>query len=810
MFFIQTSQVFHSQQQQQPQQPQRSQSQPPHLTSTQTHHQDKDVKPLSIPHHPFIVNNLIKLSKFTISNSIYIIALFYLFTIQSAQAFSIQYHQLYSRQVSNSSSSTHYPQHAISFDIQALFIPILVCLSGIFAGLTLGYMSLDSTQLCVLAKSGTSEQQRLAKKIAPLRKDGHLLLITLLIANMMANETLPLVSDKVLGGGVQAAVVSTVLVIIFSEIIPQSVCSTYGLQIGAACAKPVQLLVYLLYPICWPIAWLLTKILGPHSGVIYRRAELKELVNLHASQGHHGGDLNQDVVTIVGAAIDLQERVVRDSMTALDHCFMLNVDTQLDYETLLAVLESGHSRIPVYEETADRHGSTRRKILGALLTKQLILIDPEDGVPLRDFPLNPLPVVADNMPLLNILNSFQEGRSHLAIVCPRQPKVAFAPLPVNKPMNESNVEPTNESDIEIKTEPDPAEKKSFFRFFQRKSKKVSVDEGKVEEPSSKAMSEKNTSTTQVNHSSFWPLLTDQPVGIITLEDVLEELLGEQIYDETDHDERGNMAVHPYVPPEAAEAMRRSSARTELPSVPTKNKRWSLSTFRSSSMGKSRPQQPKQSFEDELLHGNYEEVVTPTDEQKPAMDKTHDLKDKNSDKPLVSHHEHIELGPTNSVCPSSLNSSHHAISQSINSPYLTTPSQTGAKIDLGIQTRSLNSSLNGGGTNTTFSDVISLERGRRAAARGIGPGSLGHPHTTRTGSFKGPASSSLLKVSKRISKDKERKADEDEDGKEDGQEGGKESGKEGGKEDGKEDGKEALKENEMDLKVEAENLNEGIK
>lgn len=104
---------------------------------------------------------------------------------------------------------------------------------------------------------------------------------------------------------------------------------------------------------------------------------MKELVNLHASQGHHGGDLNQDVVTIVGAAIDLQERVVRDSMTALDHCFMLNVDTQLDYETLVAVLESGHSRIPVYEDTLDQNGVTRRKILGALLTKQLILIDPE-------------------------------------------------------------------------------------------------------------------------------------------------------------------------------------------------------------------------------------------------------------------------------------------------------------------------------------------------------------------------------------------------------------------------------------------------
>jgi metal transporter CNNM len=36
-----------------------------------------------------------------------------------------------------------------------ILIPILVVLSGIFAGLTLGYMSLDETQLHVLSISGT-------------------------------------------------------------------------------------------------------------------------------------------------------------------------------------------------------------------------------------------------------------------------------------------------------------------------------------------------------------------------------------------------------------------------------------------------------------------------------------------------------------------------------------------------------------------------------------------------------------------------------------------------------------------------------
>lgn len=39
-----------------------------------------------------------------------------------------------------------------------------------------------------------------------------------------------------------------------------------------------------------------------------------------------------------------------------------------------------------------------------------------DAVPLRKIPLNKVPFVPKNMPLLGILDKFQEGRSHMAIV----------------------------------------------------------------------------------------------------------------------------------------------------------------------------------------------------------------------------------------------------------------------------------------------------------------------------------------------------------------------------------------------------------
>ena len=58
-----------------------------------------------------------------------------------------------------------------------------------------------------------SKQREYANKIIPVRKNGHLLLVSLLLANMIVNETLPVISDQVLGGGVSAVAVSTVLIV---------------------------------------------------------------------------------------------------------------------------------------------------------------------------------------------------------------------------------------------------------------------------------------------------------------------------------------------------------------------------------------------------------------------------------------------------------------------------------------------------------------------------------------------------------------------------------------------------------------------
>ena len=54
---------------------------------------------------------------------------------------------------------------------------------------------------------------------------------------------------------------------------------------------------------------------------------------------------------------------------------MLSADTLMDEETLMKVLRLGHSRVPVHAP------GNRQAILGILLVKELVLIDPGKKVP---------------------------------------------------------------------------------------------------------------------------------------------------------------------------------------------------------------------------------------------------------------------------------------------------------------------------------------------------------------------------------------------------------------------------------------------
>ncbi|QLQ80328.1 hypothetical protein HG537_0D03290 [Torulaspora globosa] len=287
---------------------------------------------------------------------------------------------------------------------------VLVLLGGVFAGLTLGLMGQDEIYLKVISSSGTVQEQKLAKKVLGLINRGkHWVLVTLLLSNVITNETLPIVLDRCLGGGWQAVVSSTALIVVFGEIIPQSVCVKYGLQVGAFFAPFVLVLMYVMYPVAYPIAALLDYMLGEDHGTMYKKSGLKTLVTLHRTMG--GVErLSQDEVTIISAVLDLKEKKVREIMTPIENVFTISADTVLDEKHVAEIFDSGFSRIPIYLPNEPTN------FIGMLLVRILISYDPEDCLPVSHFPLATLPETSPSTSCLNILNYFQEGKSHMCVV----------------------------------------------------------------------------------------------------------------------------------------------------------------------------------------------------------------------------------------------------------------------------------------------------------------------------------------------------------------------------------------------------------
>lgn len=74
-------------------------------------------------------------------------------------------------------------------------------------------MGQDSIYLQVLAGDPNEPQHKNAKRVLDLLSRGkHWVLVTLLLANVIVNESLPVVLDRTLGGGIAAVVGSTVLI----------------------------------------------------------------------------------------------------------------------------------------------------------------------------------------------------------------------------------------------------------------------------------------------------------------------------------------------------------------------------------------------------------------------------------------------------------------------------------------------------------------------------------------------------------------------------------------------------------------------
>jgi len=290
---------------------------------------------------------------------------------------------------------------------------ILLALSGLFSGLTLGLLGLDPVSLKIVSKGDTTNA-KYAQQIIPIRAKGNLLLCTLLLGNVAVNSALSILLANFTGGVVGFAL-STTCIVVFGEILPQAACSRYALYIGSKVIGLVRILIFILSPLAWPISKLLDWILGDELGLVYTNRELENLVEVHKMQGQ----LPPVTAGIMQGALDFSKLTVESVMTEWKSVFHLSSDAKLDFDTLEKIFKSGHSRVPVLETRNTMYEEVSSNVIGLLFVKDLILLDPEDELPIQniiDTFRHDLKHIDYGTSVKEILDEFRVGRSHLAIV----------------------------------------------------------------------------------------------------------------------------------------------------------------------------------------------------------------------------------------------------------------------------------------------------------------------------------------------------------------------------------------------------------
>lgn len=284
--------------------------------------------------------------------------------------------------------------------MEYLIIFFLISLSAIFSGLTLGFFSLNKDDL----KRKAELKNKDAVKIYKIRENGNLLLCTLLIGNVAVNSALSIFLSSITSG-VVGGIIATGMIVIFGEIVPQATFSRYALTLGSKLAWLVKVLIFIFYPICSPLAWLLDKALGEEIPTIYSKKELAKLIEEH--EDSEKSDLDADEERIIKGALSFSHKTVRDIMTPRTEIVSLHCDQALDNKTQKKIKESGRSRIVVYKKDIN-------DIIGILYVKDLVSVNLNNKT-VKNVIRKKAIFVDDEKPLDDLLNAFKKTRNHLFI-----------------------------------------------------------------------------------------------------------------------------------------------------------------------------------------------------------------------------------------------------------------------------------------------------------------------------------------------------------------------------------------------------------
>lgn len=231
-------------------------------------------------------------------------------------------------------------------------------------------------------------------------------LVTLLVGPLWWTlwDTLPWLEEIKWALALSLLLLATMVVVGLGEFLPEALARRTPEQASIQFAPLVMTLQLVLAPATRLIVWVSTRVAGERAPLVTEE-EIKTLVDA----GEEGGAIEEDEKEMIYSILDISETWAREVMVPRIDVVALEAGTPLSDAVKLA-LESGHSRIPVYDDGIDH-------ILGMLYVKDLLRLyySANSTKTLRDI-LRPAHFIPETKLLNDLLAELQQKRIHMAIV----------------------------------------------------------------------------------------------------------------------------------------------------------------------------------------------------------------------------------------------------------------------------------------------------------------------------------------------------------------------------------------------------------
>jgi putative hemolysin len=317
--------------------------------------------------------------------------------------------------------------HVPQFDAVAWWQLAILIVALIFCGLASAAETALTTISHIKLKDLVTEDEQNALKIDRLLADPNTYLTTILIVNTISvivvssMATVLALRFSTSWGELLAIILSSLVVLIFCEILPKTAALQNPLRLARFIVRPVRTVAWLLRLLVWSLnafSALLVRLFGGqirHRGPFVTEEELRMMVTV----GEEEGVLEQEETEMIKSIFEFADTTVREVMVPRIDMVTLASDATVNQAVDVA-LEGGFSRIPVYEESVGID-----EIIGVLYTKDLLrqLREGHQTIPVRDL-VRPAYFVPETKKLDDLLREIRQNRIHIVVVVDEYGSVA--------------------------------------------------------------------------------------------------------------------------------------------------------------------------------------------------------------------------------------------------------------------------------------------------------------------------------------------------------------------------------------------------